>query len=718
MANFLRLIRPASVLVVLSFAPAQAEHGGLGAFEKLTGSWYGVSQTPVLNEEVEVAFSPDDSGLVFEKETEAGRVLIPVELTTGELGKPIQPGFRWKGFRVSEGGVLKLETDKGWRQQKGGAWQEVSVPEQPGRGERGRRDHRGWKSANKQHEVRVEDGALILKDKDGGERVLIEAQEGEVFRDEPLWSPDGSRFAIWRTRDVQEQTVQLVESSPKDQLQPKRSTYRYPKPGDVIDTRAPWICFVDEREPIAPDLSLIKDPFSCSRLAWRLDSQRVTFEFVERGYGKYRVIEINSEARVQRVLVNEESDAFIYVGGNTYRRDLNDGDEIIWMSERDGWRHLYLLDGQDGSVKRQLTKGEWVVREVVAVDEENRELLVKAGGYHAGQDPYLIHYLRVGLDDGKVMALTESDGTHDRFQRSGGGKYYTCRWSRVNHPPVTELRRWEDGSLVRVLSEADASKLEQKKWRLPQPFVAKDREGKFDVHGIVILPPDFDPSKKYPVIENIYAGPHSAFVPKSWRPWIIPLHEVAVHGFIVVKIDGRGTNHRSREFHQFAYKNLKDAGFPDRIAWMKAAQKKYPQMDLERVGIFGGSAGGQNAMGALLFHGDFYKAAAADCGCHDNRMDKIWWNEQWMDWPIGPHYAENSNVVNAHKLEGALLLSVGELDTNVDPSSTYQVVDALMKADKDFEFLMMTGKGHGAGESRYAQRRRVDFFRRHLGGPE
>jgi dipeptidyl aminopeptidase/acylaminoacyl peptidase len=270
---------------------------------------------------------------------------------------------------------------------------------------------------------------------------------------------------------------------------------------------------------------------------------------------------------------------------------------------------------------------------------------------------------------------------------------------------------------VTVLAEADAAALGAR-WQSPKPFVAKDREGRFDIHGIVILPPAFDPSKKYPVVEYIYAGPHSAFVPKAWRPWMAPMHEVAAHDFIVVQIDGRGTNHRSREFHQFAYKNLKDAGIPDRIAWMREAQKKYPQMDLERVGIFGGSAGGQNAMAALLFHGDFYKAAAADCGCHDNRMDKIWWNEQWMDWPVGPQYEENSNVVHAPKLQGALFLTVGELDNNVDPSSTYQVVDALIKADKDFEFLMMTGKGHGSGETRYGQRRRVDFFRRHLGGPE
>ena len=219
------------------------------------------------------------------------------------------------------------------------------------------------------------------------------------------------------------------------------------------------------------------------------------------------------------------------------------------------------------------------------------------------------------------------------------------------------------------------------------------------------------------MVEYIYAGPQDAFVRKNWSPWLAPQSELAAHGFILVQIDGRGTAHRGKKFHDECYKNLKDAGFPDRIAWMKAAAAKYPAMDLTRVGIFGGSAGGQNALGALLFHGDFYKVAAADCGCHDNRMDKIWWNEQWMDWPVGPEYADNSNVTHAARLQGALLLTMGELDTNVDPASTMQVANALMKADKDFEMIVVPGGGHGCGEARSMQRKRVDFFREHLMNP-
>ena len=248
--------------------------------------------------------------------------------------------------------------------------------------------------------------------------------------------------------------------------------------------------------------------------------------------------------------------------------------------------------------------------------------------------------------------------------------------------------------------------------------MAKGRDGRTDIHGIVIRPSNFDSGKKYPVIEDIYAGPHGFFVPKEWGLGLRQ-RTLAELGFIVVQIDGMGTNWRSRAFHDVCWKNLRDSGFPDRIAWLKAAAASVcPQMDLTRVGIFGGSAGGQSALAALLHHGDFYRAGVADCGCHDNRMDKIWWNEAWMGWPVGPEYAENSNVTHAAKLTGKLLLTVGELDHNVDPASTMQVVNALIAADKDFEMLVAPGRDHGAGERPYLVRRRMDFFVRHLLGVE
>jgi len=211
--------------------------------------------------------------------------------------------------------------------------------------------------------------------------------------------------------------------------------------------------------------------------------------------------------------------------------------------------------------------------------------------------------------------------------------------------------------------------------------------------------------------------PSGSFVPKTWGGGqnLLPTAEL---GFVLVQIDGMGTSNRGKVFHDVAWKNIADAGFPDRILWHKAVNAKYPWYDTERVGIYGTSAGGQNAAGAVFFHPEFYDVAVANSGCHDNRMDKIWWNEQWMGWPIGPQYAESSNVDNAYRLEGKVLLVVGELDTNVDPASTYQVVNQLIKHNKDFDLIIFPNRGHGFGNEPYMVRRRWDYFVKHLMGAE
>jgi dipeptidyl aminopeptidase/acylaminoacyl peptidase len=264
-----------------------------------------------------------------------------------------------------------------------------------------------------------------------------------------------------------------------------------------------------------------------------------------------------------------------------------------------------------------------------------------------------------------------------------------------------------------VIEKADITKLLETGIKLPEPFVAKGRDGVTDIWGVIVRPVNFDPAKKYPVIENIYAGPHGSFVPKNFKPVASGMHQLAELGFIVVQIDGMGTSNRSKAFHDVCWKNLKDAGFPDRILWIEAAAKKYPYMDINRVGIYGTSAGGQNAAGAVLFHPEFYKIAVASCGCHDNRMDKMWWNEQWMGWPVGEEYAQSSNVENAWRLKGKLLLMNGEMDNNVDPTSTMQMVNALIKANREFEYVFLPGVKHSNGGV-YGERKRRDFFVKYL----
>jgi dipeptidyl aminopeptidase/acylaminoacyl peptidase len=332
---------------------------------------------------------------------------------------------------------------------------------------------------------------------------------------------------------------------------------------------------------------------------------------------------------------------------------------------------------------------------------------------HAGKDPYFFHIFRVNFDGTGLTPLTDGDGSHT-VTFSPDLAYYVDTYSRVDAAPISVLRRASDQQVVLDLERANIQPLLATGWKTPEVFTSMARDGKTDIWGIIIRPTNFDPAKTYPVIEYIYAGPHSSFVPKTFSTQLA-LQAQAELGFIVVQIDGMGTSNRSKAFHDVAWKNLKDAGFPDRILWHRAVAAKYRYYDITRVGIYGHSAGGQNALGALLFHPDFYSVAVSSCGCHDNRMDKISWNEQWMGWPIGAEYAACSNVTNAKNLRGRVLLSVGELDTNVDPSSTLQVVAELIRHNKDFDFLVLPGQGHSAGGA-YGERKRFDFFVRHLRG--
>ena len=564
----------------------------------------------------------------------------------------------------------------------------------------------------------IKDYNLHVRNLDTEEETALteDGTEEHAYSNRLQWSPDSTRLVVLRTHKGDERKVYLIESSPEDQLQPKLQDYSYLKPGDQIDIHKPHLFDIVAKRRISIPDELFPNPWGISEIRWTPDSSRFTFLYNQRGHQILRIISVDADTGEPRAIVDEQSKTFIDYAGKQFSHYLDDTNEIIWMSERDGWNHLYLYDAKTGSVKNQITKGPWVVRRVESVDDEKRQIWFEAGGIRPEQDPYYLHLCRVNFDGSGLVVLTEGDGTHE-ITFSPDRRFLLDRWSRVDLPPVTELRRAEDGKLICELERADWDALIATGWRAPERFVAKGRDGKTDIYGIIIRPSHFDPARTYPVIEKIYAGPQGAFVPKAFG---LRNRELAIAelGFIVVQMDGMGTSHRSKAFHDVCWKNLGDSGFPDRILWMKAAAAKYPYMDLTRVGIFGGSAGGQSALRALLAHGDFYKVGVADCGCHDNRMDKIWWNELWMGWPIGPHYEEQSNVTQAHKLQGKLLLTVGELDRNVDPASTMQVVDALIKADKDFDLLIVPGAGHGVGERPYASRRRMDFFVRHLLGVE
>ena len=554
--------------------------------------------------------------------------------------------------------------------------------------------------------------------REAGKRDLVflttDGSEGGYYDPESLaWSPDSKKIAVFKIKPGYRRYVHYVASSPEDQLQPKHSTMQYAKPGDVLDVEMPVVFHLDTRKRIDVDNALFPNAYDNSRLTWRKDSAAVTFEYNQRGHQVFRVIEINATTGAARAVVSEEPKTFFAYSSKRFRQDLEDTNETLWMSERDGWNHLYIYDYATGKVKSQVTKGEWPVRSVISVDEKARQIYFSAQGMDAKEDPYFVHFYRINFDGTGLINLSPGAGTHE-VTFSPDRKLLVDRYSRTDTAPVTELRSAADGSLLATLEKSDLAPLQAAGWKPPETFVAKARDGKTDIWGVIYRPTTFDPSKKYPVIENIYAGPQGSFVPKSFGAYN-QMQGQAEIGFIVVQIDGMGTNYRSKAFHDVAWKNLGDAGFPDRILWHKAVAAKYPHYDITRVGLYGTSAGGQNSLGGLLFFPEFYKAAVSAAGCHDNRMDKIWWNEQWMGWPIGPEYSASSNVDNAHRLQGKVLLVVGEMDQNVDPSSTYQVVNQLVRHNKDFELLMLPGAGHTNGGA-YGEHKRFDFFARHLLG--
>ncbi|MBX3744117.1 MAG: prolyl oligopeptidase family serine peptidase [Verrucomicrobiae bacterium] len=602
----------------------------------------------------------------------------------------------------------------------------TSVPSPDGRWEAFVRDHNLWvrdTQSGAEHPLAFDGNPGHSFQQDIQRARLVEMRYDAPEPPETLprvfWSPDSRKLLALQTRSVPERRVHLIHAAPRDRLQPRLDSYPYLKPGDDLPVATPRLFGIDPRREVTLNRDLHPIPWNLSHFRWDPDSSRVIFLYNERGHQRLRVLaapwpsDPDATASALFPLLDEPCDTFFDYSNKTHLEFLPGTDEFLWMSERSGWNHLYLLDARTGHLHNAVTHGPWVVRGVDRVDPETRRVWFRACGIRPGEDPYHAHLARVNLDGSGLSILTEGDGTHS-VQWSPSRRYFLDTWSRVDAPPITALRDGESGALIVLLEQADASEVLAARGRFPQRFVAPGRDGATDIWGILHRPRDFDPAHRYPVVENIYAGPHGQHVPKAFRATYRHQEEIADRGFVVVQIDGMGTNWRHKAFHDVAWRNLGDAGFPDRIAWLHAAARHLPFLDLDRIGIYGGSAGGQNALRALLAHGGFYRAAAADCGCHDNRMDKIWWNEAWMGWPVGPHYAEQSNVTQAHRLQGALLLTVGELDRNVDPASTTQVVDALIRAGHDFEFLLLPGAGHGAGESEYARRRRADFLARHL----
>lgn len=610
-------------------------------------------------------------------------VTIP---TPEPRGRALSPDGRWLAF-VRDHDLYVRYLESGW---------EVRLTND------GRRDY-GYATPNPSPLLMIE------------QRTSEPQQPAAVF-----WSPDSKRLLTYRMDSRRAGRLTMVQHAPSDRVRPHSYSYVYPQAQDSVLPVAEPVIFEAgswRRIPVQTT-ALPMQYFGGPRFSWTEDGERAFAVVADRGYTRREVRKIDPATGEVRVLINEEGNPFVDTSSGYMLELLDGGPRALWGSERDGWMHLYLMDTGTGEVVRQLTRGEWVVRGIEHVDEEAGVVYFTASGRERGRDPYLVHLYRVGLDGSGLRLLTPEPAEHS-VSLSPSGRHFIDTYSRADLAPVSVLRRASDGRVVRELERADVQNLLQTGWNWPEPFQAKARDGSTDIYGVIWRPSTFDPTKSYPVVEQIYTGPHGFHVPKSFhRAYRNAAQSMAELGFVVVMVDGLGTARRGREFQKHSYRNLADSGLEDHIAALRQLAARYPYLDLTRVGVYGHSAGGYNSARAMFAHPEFYKVAVSSAGSHDSQMDKAWWNTQWMGYPVGPHYLEQSNSALAHRLEGKLLLAHGDTDENVPVSATLQLADALIEANKDFDLLILPNQTHSLGRHPYFIRRRWDYFVRHLLGVE
>src|SRR5215469_7158756 len=544
-------------------------------------------------------------------------------------------------------------------------------------------------------------------------RLMVEQKTDQVQQPAAVfWSPDSSKLVTYRIDSRNSGRFTSLQFVPPDQLRPRPFTYVYPLPGEVLAKATPIIFDVQSGKRIDMESASLELPFQDGPgFDWHPDSKSFRYDYDDRGYKAKELRVVDASTGEQQILLREQSDTYVDPGETMYRFVEGTG-EILWTSERDGWNHLYLYS-KTGQLENQITQGAWVVRAIEYVDEKNRRVYFSANGREKNEDPYQTHLYSIGFD-GKDLRLLAPEKANHSISVSPDGEFFVDSYSRPDLPGEAVLRRTKDGSDVRVLEKSDATELMKTGWKFPEPFRGRATDATTDLCGLIWRPSNFDPTQKYPIVEFAYTGPQSFFVPKDFGA-PLRLQSMAELGFIVVMVDGRGTTGRSRAFHQFSYRNLGGA-FEDHVAMIKQMAARYPYMDATRVGIYGTSAGGYGAAHAMLAFPEFYKVGVSTSGDHDARLDKAWWNELYQGYPVQDDYAAQSNVTMANRLQGHLLLEHGDIDDNVHPVETMRFVDALMKANKNFDMLFVPNMFHGeSGEhALYLVRRRWDYFVEYL----
>ena len=553
---------------------------------------------------------------------------------------------------------------------------------------------------------------------------------GWVKSDRPVlkWSPDSRRIATFQ-HDAR--GVGMMYMVTTEVGHPELEAWRYPLPEDsvifrihrvVIDTETPPGSRV-VRLDMPPDQhrSTVCDHVACggtfSDVEWSADGSRFVFVSSSRDHKRALVRMADASTGAVRDLFEEVVETFFESHANW--RYLSESDEILWYSQRDDWRHLYLYDANTGELKRQVTSGAWQVEDVIAVDAEAREILFMGNGREPG-DPYFMYLYRAGLDGGDVQLLTPDSANHVVWL-APDGETFVDQYSTPTIPPVTVVRDM-DGNLLQTIEQADISRLERTGWQPPIPFTVKARDGETDLFGLMFRPSNFDRAAKYPVINYLYPGPQSGSVgSRNFRAAHRDLQSLAELGFVVIELDAMGTPRRSKTFQDAYYGNMGDNGLPDQIAGIRQLAGRHPWIDIDRVGIYGHSGGGFASTSGILRYPDFYKVAVSQAGNHDNRNYEDDWGEKYQglleEYADGAtNYDNQANPLVAENLKGKLLIAHGTMDTNVPHSNTMLVVDALIAANKDFDLLLLPNRGHGFGNEPYMMRRRWDYFVRHLLG--
>lgn len=584
---------------------------------------------------------------------------------------------------------------------------------------------------------------LWVRDRDTGEerRLTHDGVEdfgygtnnaGWVRRDHPVvkWSPDSRKIATFQ-HDARGVGMMYVTRTRVGH--PGLDAWRYPLPEDSVIFRISRVVIDLDRpegeEVVRLDMEPDQHRSTCSDhvecggrfgdVEWSADGSELAFVSTSRDHKVAQVRIADAATGAVRDVFREVEETF-YESWSGWRY-LSESDEILWFSQRDDWGHLYLYDAATGTLKRQVTEGDWNVLDILDVDEEARTVTFVGNEREPG-DPYFEYLYRVGLDDGEVTLLTPDSANHE-VSLSPDGRYIVDSYSTPVIPPVTVLRD-EDGEAVMTLQEADVSRLVASGWRPPTPFTVKARDGETDLYGLLFRPTDFDPDASYPVVNYLYPGPQSGSVgSRSFRPSHRDLQAIAELGFVVIELDAMGTPKRSKTFHETYYGNMGDNGLPDQMAGIRQLAERHPWIDIERVGIFGHSGGGFASTAGILRYPDFYDVAVSQAGNHDNRNYEDDWGEKWQGllevYPDGStNYDNQANQLVAENLRGKLLIAHGTMDTNVPPSNALLVVDALIAANKDFDLIMLPNRGHGFGNEPYMMRRRWDYFVRHLLGAE